>query len=962
MASLLEQYAQSSQAAGPRSVPAGASASVVQPIFTKQKVNFQPTSPITHLVVANHQLVVALANKTLLRIDLMQPDQPHEVDLSKETAGCRVQQLYLDPSGHHLLVAAAPRDGDLTGAQLLYLPGRAVRARQVGQLRGQLITAVGWSHTLATPATTGPLLAGNSQGVVTELELTADERRFSRLEVYNKQVLELSPPASVTGLEYHRVPDTDRYLALVATAGRLYQYTGTVPAHDARPLLTPLFAVQERFLEIPSSLSFSRLAFFYPRPGAPPERFAWLTEPGVLVGRVDTDGTDGLVTDTHLLAHDTNGAGAAGATGAGGGAGAGGGQQRHAPRALALTEFHVLLLQPARVRATCVLDQRHVFEDLASEAHGPLLTICRDPIHGTLWSAAERAVYKYKVVDETRDVWQVFVSKGQYDLARQHCQSNPAVVDRITAHQAEDCFDKGEFARSAELFADSRCRLEEVALKFMGKEEYGPLRQFLMMRLSSLPASGGVRAALLVIWCLELFLTQLDRLEEEEEQSRRKLRKEMMQFLTSQRALDHVRQARSTMYDLMSRHGDWAAVTELAELLGDWETVVRHHLKNGHVTKALETLRRHPDPQLLCELVPQLVRAEPTLTIDLVVAQGRKLKPALLMPRLILADTSEEQGQQILRYLEFCVNTLESTDNVAHNYLVTLYTRYRPDKLMAYLHGQGSDRHCVHYTPGHVLRQCFVRQPRAAVHVLTVVGRYQEAVELALKHDVALAKQVANLPEDDDTLKKRLWLLIAKHTIQCDQDVQRTMQFLAECRLLRIEDVLPFFPDFVTIDDFKEAICDSLQSYNEHIGELRTDMEEAARATELLRTEIEHFREGYVTVQASDTCQICRHQLLTRPLYVFPCGHKFHQDCLADEVTPLLSQEQRDRVAELEHKLTTLPEDDLGSAAAGGVTQVSPRVTVREELDELVAAECLYCGDYLIRVLDEPLLNDFPER
>ena len=49
----------------------------VTPIFTKQKVNFQPTSPITHLVVANNQLVVALANKTLLRIDLLHPESPH---------------------------------------------------------------------------------------------------------------------------------------------------------------------------------------------------------------------------------------------------------------------------------------------------------------------------------------------------------------------------------------------------------------------------------------------------------------------------------------------------------------------------------------------------------------------------------------------------------------------------------------------------------------------------------------------------------------------------------------------------------------------------------------------------------------------------------------------------------------------------------------------------------------------
>ena len=31
----------------------------------------------------------------------------------------------------------------------------------------------------------------------------------------------------------------------------------------------------------------------------------------------------------------------------------------------------------------------------------------------------------------------------------------------------------------------------------------------------------------------------------------------------------------------------------------------------------------------------------------------------------------------------------------------------------------------------------------------------------------------------------------------------RAMELLKECPLLKIEDVLPFFPDFVTIDHFK---------------------------------------------------------------------------------------------------------------------------------------------------------------
>jgi hypothetical protein len=36
--------------------------------------------------------------------------------------------------------------------------------------------------------------------------------------------------------------------------------------------------------------------------------------------------------------------------------------------------------------------------------------------------------------------------------------------------------------------------------------------------------------------------------------------------------------------------------------------------------------------------------------------------------------------------------------------------------------------------------------------------------------------------------------------------------------LLKLEDILPFFPDFVTIDNFKDAICDSLERYNRQVG------------------------------------------------------------------------------------------------------------------------------------------------
>ena len=69
--------------------------------------------------------------------------------------------------------------------------------------------------------------------------------------------------------------------------------------------------------------------------------------------------------------------------------------------------------------------------------------------------------------------------------------------------------------------------------------------------------------------------------------------------------------------------------------------------------------------------------------------------------------------------------------------------------------------------------------------------------------DVELAKLSAEKPEDDEELKKKLWLRIAKQVVQEQNDVQQAMGVLKECPALKIEDILPFFPDFVTIDHFK---------------------------------------------------------------------------------------------------------------------------------------------------------------
>lgn len=86
---------------------------------------------------------------------------------------------------------------------------------------------------------------------------------------------------------------------------------------------------------------------------------------------------------------------------------------------------------------------------------------------------------------------------------------------------------------------------------------------------------------------------------------------------------------------------------------------------------------------------------------------------------------------------------------------------------------------------------------------------------LALGFDRDLAVAVARRPEGDEGLTRRLWLAIARHAVEggaAGEDqaacIRGVTQLLEESGgAVRIEDVLPLFPNFVEIDAFKEAIC-----------------------------------------------------------------------------------------------------------------------------------------------------------
>ena len=154
------------------------------PIFSKKKIDnseFKPQHPLTHLVVANNFIVMALANKSLKRRDLEDPNsKEEEIDLKKTITktSAKIANLFLDPSGNHLLIAVKSALENDSPA-LYYLHKTWNQPRQLFKFDKILITAVGWNQFNNSLTSTGPILMGTTRGLIFETEISTESTMFS---------------------------------------------------------------------------------------------------------------------------------------------------------------------------------------------------------------------------------------------------------------------------------------------------------------------------------------------------------------------------------------------------------------------------------------------------------------------------------------------------------------------------------------------------------------------------------------------------------------------------------------------------------------------------------------------------------------------------------------------------------------------------------------------------------------
>lgn len=93
-----------------------------------------------------------------------------EVFLEKHMTGLRVSNIFLDPTGNHLLIALATKCPGFV-PELLYLHRKSNKPKKIEKFRDHEITAVAFNHTNQSEISTGSILIGTSKGLIFETEL-----------------------------------------------------------------------------------------------------------------------------------------------------------------------------------------------------------------------------------------------------------------------------------------------------------------------------------------------------------------------------------------------------------------------------------------------------------------------------------------------------------------------------------------------------------------------------------------------------------------------------------------------------------------------------------------------------------------------------------------------------------------------------------------------------------------------
>ncbi|KAL1495660.1 hypothetical protein AB1Y20_016526 [Prymnesium parvum] len=524
-------------------------------LFTLAGPEWSPPAemgPLTSLAASHGSLFVSSAQGALLRLGVASAEyEPLEPPAAAR--GSPSHTLFVDPHTPSALLLSLP-----SGESHYFFKGKG---RGLAKLKGIRLTAVAWARVEASRPEVRDVVLGDAKGVLYEASLEPARTRTFR------QIHLLTPAAPVCGLHleaFAAAGEEKRMLLLAATPSRLFEFVGgpTLDALVAEPPVVrhaaasppaaaaafaahslathrrPNGAVASFACLCAGQVHFASLA------AQPAQSSSLVVEFGSLpLPRVAPDGKD--MADKSAAAT--------------------------VPTAMALTEFHFLLLYDS-----CLLAVSRLNHKVACRALPPrqwpsgarLLGLAHDASKGVLWAWGGAGVLRVRVHREERHVWRLHLEAARFAEALSYCSPTESMQrDAVLTAQAEHVFKEGQYELAATQYAKTKQTVEDVAMRFVAASQTAALKTYLLHKFDLVVESDVAQLTMLCTWLTEIYLRAMSAAPPP---ALAALRREFREFLSDKRRFLH----RGTTHALIAAQGRAEEALHYAMLCADFERAI----------------------------------------------------------------------------------------------------------------------------------------------------------------------------------------------------------------------------------------------------------------------------------------------------------------------------------------------------------------------------------------------------
>ena len=882
--------------------------------------------------------------------------------------------MFLDPTASHLIITT-------TAGENFYLHSQSKQPKALARLKNVSIECVAWNSSQPT-ASTREILVGATDGGLWEAYIEPSTEFYRREERYVTQVWKVPEGGAVTGVWTDTVSGKNEVRrVLVSSHKNIYHIIGKIGGkgrEGSASIFAELFqkeepvsqAAQDASTSVPSSLA---VAPDLPSDAVQDENwarpFAWLSSQGVLTGALSTEpAAQGLGSrifkDAKLhprsIFPETLSV-------------RGGRKLIQDPiQSMTLTHWHAIALAEGRIVAVNRLTGQVVYNQAVLEPGQTSLGLVSDPKKNTFWLFTSTEIFEVVATDEDRDVWRIMLQLQDYDAALKYAKGTRQ-KDSVAMASGDHLSSKGQWTEAASVWGRSSKAFEEVCLSLIDSGQDDALRKYLLTKLTTYKKSSIMQRVMISTWLIQIYMAKLNSLDDMvatnaelmdntdtrgAKEELEKIRREYQDFVNRYKSdLDA-----KTVYEVVASHDREDELLYFANTITDYEYVLSYWIQREKWNDALDVLNKQSNPETFYRYSNVLMTHAPVGLVELLTRRSN-IEPQKMIPALLsynesaLNNSTPLKDNQAVRYLNFIVNNYPDVPAAVHNTLISfLATQPNTSEttLLAYLESQPTP---PLFDADFALRLCTQHNRiHSAIHIYSVIlSQPLAAVSLALLHsDIDLAAQVADRVEPTSTnrpLRKHLWLMIAERKIkQPGTSIKSAIEFLkrspSSSELLKIEDLIQFFPDFVVIDDFKEEICQALESYSRHIDSLKSEMDASEMTAGAIRQEIALLDSRYAIVEPGERCWICTLPVLSRQFFVFPCQHAFHSDCLGRRVLESGNAVRKKNIKDLQGKVNQ------------GMSVGPQRQKWIRELDGIVGEQCVLCGELGVKAVDEPFVKE----